>query len=138
MRRVYIDCNILLDWLLRREPYSFYATQLISLTEKKEIESYVSPLTLANAHYIIKKMLNEKVADQFTKDSLSLFRIADITADIVQKAISNKYHDFEDDLHYFTAVNNSIEFLITRNIKDFRQEKIKIMDAENFIKNTIK
>ena len=57
MTKVYIDCNILIDWLLDREPFSYYATKIIGLTENNEIESYVSALTLANTYYIISKDL---------------------------------------------------------------------------------
>ena len=134
MKRVYVDCNILIDWLLEREPYSLYAAKLIELTETGEIKSYVSAVTLAITYYIIKKALNQKVADEFLKDSLSLFSFADIRANTITKAINNKYRDFEDDLHYYAAIDQSIEYLITRNKKDFRQEGIELLDAEQFVK----
>ena len=133
MKTIYIDCNVLIDWLIDREPFSFYATTLISLTEAKEIESYVSALTLANTYYVIRKELNKKIAEEFLKDSLKLFRIIDLTADIVEISITNKYKNFEDDLHYYSAVENSIEYIITRSKKDFKSEDIMIMDAEEFI-----
>ena len=134
MISIYIDCNILLDWLLKREPFSYYAARLIELTEEKKVESYVSALTLANTYYIISKTLNKKVADEFLKDCLRLFIFTDITGNNVIDAIKNKNKDFEDDLHYFSAINSKIEYLITRNQKDFLEEKIKIRDAEEFIK----
>ena len=134
MKRVYIDCNILIDWLLEREPYSLYAARLIELTETGEIESFVSAVTLANTYFIIRRALNQKVADEFLKDSLSLFSFADIRSNTITKAINNKYRDFEDDLHYQTAIDQAIDCLITRNKKDFRQEGIEILDAEQFVK----
>jgi len=41
-----------------REPFSYYAAKLITLTEEKKIKSLVSALTLANTYYIIRKELN--------------------------------------------------------------------------------
>ena len=134
MKRVYVDCNILIDWLLEREPYSLYAAKLIELTETGQIESFVSAVTLAITHYIIKRALNQKVADEFLKDALLLFRFCDISSDTITKAINNKYRDFEDDLHYQTAIDQSIDYLITRNKKHFRQDGIEILDAEQFVK----
>jgi len=134
MKNIYIDCNILIDWLMDREPFSYYAAKLITLTEEKKIISKVSALTLANTYYIIRKELNTKIAEEFLKDSLKLFTIIDITGNIVKSAIENKFKDFEDDLHYQTALSNFIPYLITRNKKDFKNDKIKIMDAEEFIK----
>lgn len=133
MIKVYLDCNILIDWLLDREPYSHFASGIIQLTEQNEIQSYVSPLILANTYYIISKTLNKKVADEFIKDSLILFKFVDMTEDIIRSAVNNKYKDFEDDLHYHTAIAFSVDYLITRNKKDFRSEKIEVVDAEEFI-----
>ncbi len=134
MIKAYIDCNILIDWLLDREPYSFYAAKVIELSEQNKIQSYISPLILANTYYIVSKTLNKKIADEFLKDSLKLFSFIDMTEDVIKNSVNNRYKDFEDDLHYFTSLNYSIDFLITRNKKDFKKEKIKIVDAEEFIK----
>lgn len=134
MKNVYVDCNILIDWLMDREPYSYYAAKLISLTEEKRIISHVSALTLANTYYIIRKELNIKIADAFLKDSIKLFNVVDLTAGMTETAVQHKFKDFEDDLHYQAAVSNSIPYLITRNKKDFLKDKIKIMDAEEFIR----
>ncbi len=135
MKKIYIDCNILIDWLLDREPYSFYAAKIIELTEEKKIKSFVSALTLSNTYYIINKELNKKIAEEFIRDSLKLFHFSDMTGDIIKSAIENRYKDFEDDLHYFTAIENSIDYFITRNKKDFKKNKIHIVDAEEFITN---
>ncbi len=50
MIKVYIDCNILIDWLLERESDSYCAAKIIEYTEEKRVESYVSVLTLANTY----------------------------------------------------------------------------------------
>jgi predicted nucleic acid-binding protein len=137
MIKAYIDCNILIDWLLEREPFSYYATKIIELAENKEIEAYVSALTLANTYYIISKELNRKVADEFLKDSLKLFQFIDITKNTIKEAIQKKNKDFEDDLHYHAAVVNKLDYLITRNKKDFKKTNIILADSEEFIQNAM-
>ena len=134
MKKIYLDCNILIDWLLDRDPYSYYAAKLIELTEEKKIISYISGLTLANTYYIINKEKNKKIANEFLKDSLNLFKFVPISASTIKKAILNQYKDFEDDIHYFVSLENKIEYIITRNKKDFPEnDKIKIFNAEEFL-----
>ena len=133
IKKVYIDCNILLDWLLDRDPFSYPAALLISLTESGEIQSSVSALTLANTYYILNREVNQKIAEEFLKDGLKLFQIVDLTADHVLSAIKNKYKDFEDDLHYFAAVGSSLDCIITRNTRHFRPDNIRVVSAEDFI-----
>ena len=134
MTKVYIDCNILIDWLVDREPFSHYASKIIELTEKKKISSYISALTLANTYYVIAKVLGKKISDQFLNDSVKLFRFVDMPENVIRKAIEKKFRDFEDDLHYYTSVENKLDFIITRNKKDFKSEDIVTIDAEEFIK----
>ena len=134
MTKAYIHCNILIDWLVDREPFSYYASKIIELAEKKKIESYISALRLAHTYYLIAKELSKKIANQFLRDSATLFRFADMPGSVIRKAIEKKYKDFEDDLHYYAAVENELDFLIARNKKDFKSENIVIIDAEEFVK----
>ena len=85
MIKAYIDCNILLDWLLDREPFSSYSAKIIELTETKKILGLVSPLTLANTYYVISKELNKKIADEFIIDSLRIFSVPGISLKNVNK-----------------------------------------------------
>ena len=52
---------------------------------------------------------------------------------VITLSIEDRYKDFEDDLHYYTAVEYKLDYLITRNKKDFKSENIHIVDAEEFV-----
>lgn len=134
MIKAYIDCNILLDWLLDREPFSSYSAKIIELIETRKIIGLVSPLTLANTYYIISKELNKKIADEFIRDSLRIFTVPGVSLKNLKEAISNKFKDFEDDIHSSIAAENSVDFLITRNKKDFKTDKFNVLDAEEFLR----
>lgn len=134
MIKAYIDCNILLDWLLDREPFSSYSAKIIELIEIRKIIGLVSPLTLANAYYVISRELNKKIADEFIQDSLRIFSVPGVSLKNVTEAISNKFKDFEDDVHTSIAAENSVDFLLTRNKKDFKTDKFKVLDAEEFLR----
>ena len=133
MDRIYIDCNILLDWLAERQPFAAAAELLISGVEAKEVEGCVSPLTLANTYYLVCHHLNRKVACSFLKDCRRLFTILDITQDHTLSAIGAPYKDFEDDLHYQVAIGNRLTAIITRNKVDFPEGAIRIVTAEEYL-----
>lgn len=134
MKSVYIDCNILIDWLLDREPFSSFSARLIELIETKKVNGYVSPLTIANTYYIISKEINKKIAYEFVYDCLKIFTITEINRQNIEEAIEYKFKDFEDDLHISIAHQLNIDHVITRNKKDFVSDKFQIVDAEEFIK----
>jgi predicted nucleic acid-binding protein len=89
---------------------------------------------LANTYYVISKELNKKIADEFIIDSLRIFMVPGISLKNLKEAVSNKFKDFEDDLHTSIAEENNVDFLITRNKKDFKNDKFKVLDAEEFLK----
>ena len=133
MNDVYIDCNIILDWIIDRQSFSLYATELIDLIEKRKIKGFVSPLVLANCFYIIQKEKGRDIAKHFLHDCLKLFTFIDNTKTDLEQAIKNGFKDFEDDMHYYSAINNHLNIIITRNKKDFKSEKIKLFTAEEFL-----
>jgi predicted nucleic acid-binding protein len=104
------------------------------LTETKKIHGLVSPLTLANTYYIISTELNKKIADAFIQDSLQIFYVPGVSLKNVKDAVTNKFKDFEDDIHSSIAAENNVDFLITRNKKDFKTDKFKVLDAEEFLR----
>lgn len=118
---------------MNREPFSIYASRLITLIENKKVKGYISPLTLSNIYYILTSNYNKKLAYEFIEDCERIFTILNVTSDTVKLAISKKYKDFEDDLHYFTAKTNGIKKIITRNKKDFIKSELEIFDAEEYL-----
>ena len=90
MIKAYIDCNILLDWLLDREPFSLCSAKIIALIETGKIVGLVSPLTLANTYYIISKEINKRIADEFVRDSLRIFSVPGVSLKNIEEAIEFK------------------------------------------------
>ena len=134
MDKLFIDCNIILDWLIDRPPFSQYAEELLTKIEQGKVEGYISPLILANTYYILRKLTSKRIANEFLNDSLNIFKLIDLTKEVTIEAIRNKNKDFEDDLHYYTANANNLKFIITRNKSDFIKSKIKILTAEEYLK----
>ncbi|HBE03975.1 MAG: hypothetical protein A2096_09950 [Spirochaetes bacterium GWF1_41_5] len=133
MNKIFIDCNIILDWVFDRLPFSIYAVKLITLIENKKITAFTTPLILSNTYYIIQKKKNRKVADNFLKDCKKVFKILDLTEHITLKAIDNRFVDFEDDVHYYSALSNNIEYIITRDKSHFESKNILILTAEEYL-----
>ena len=134
MDMLFIDCNILLDWLIDRPPFSLPAERLMSLVEKKHVVGVVSPLALSNTYYILRKQTSKQIANEFLNDCKTLFELIELSPNATLQAIEKKFKDFEDDLHYYTAISAKLDYIITRNKGDFLKERIKVCTADEYLK----
>jgi predicted nucleic acid-binding protein len=134
MDKVFVDTDIVLDLLGNREPFYQYAATLFSLADKGELQLFVSSLSFANLNYLLSKQYNSDQAKKKLLKFKTLVTVLSVSDKIVELALSSDFKDFEDGLQYFTAIENNIKKLLTRNLKDFKKAEIMVMTAEQFLK----
>lgn len=134
MKNVFIDTNIVIDLLSRREPFFEEAANLFSLADNKKMALSASALTIANASYILLKQKKPNEAKAIISKLLLLVKILPLDDRIIQLALNDDaFSDFEDGLQYFTAMENKQDVIITRNLKDFKNANLPTMTAQQFI-----
>lgn len=134
MRKIFLDTNIVIDLLSRRQPFYEEAADIFSLADKKEIELSVSSLTIANTSYILLKQMDGNSAKAILRKLRLIVKILPLDDKIIGLALNDDtFSDFEDALQYFTALENGKEMIITRNLKDFKNSKIPTFTAKQLI-----
>jgi predicted nucleic acid-binding protein len=133
MMRVFIDTNIFLDYLLRREPFFFYSYELFALVERQDVRGYASPITFSDLAYLLGKVKPRSEIRACLRDLRRTLTILSVNEEIIDLALSSSFTDFEDAIQYYTAVQNDIPFLITRNTKDYKKPRITICTAQEYL-----
>jgi len=134
MKSIFIDTNIIIDFLADRKPHSNYAEQIFELALQNKIKIYTSSHSIATTHYILKKYISEKELRKILLELLDLFTILPIDVDVLQKGLKSSIKDFEDALQMIVASTLSeISFIVTRNIKDFKSSKISVVTPDEFL-----
>ena len=122
--RCLIDANILLDVLSDRQPHVQDSSKIWKLCETRQIEGFVSTLTFADLIYILRKELDPGTIEK-TLDSLKLiFIFAELNESDISNAASLKWADFEDAIQSVTASRIKADFIVTRNVRDFKNSSI--------------
>jgi predicted nucleic acid-binding protein len=135
MRKLFIDTNIVIDLLAEREPFYEDAAKLFSLSDKNKVKLSVSSLTFANTNYLLQKTNSASTAKEILRKFKILTEVLSLNDKIIDLALNDSgFGDFEDAIQYYSAIENSQEILITRNLKDFKTSKIPAMTASEFIK----
>ena len=133
MIKLFLDSDIILDLLAKREPHYLYTAQLFTLIDQRKIKAFTSPLVFANLHYLLKKQSSNKIALKNLRKLKILLNVLPIDDRVIEQSLNSDFTDFEDAIQYFTAVNNGIKLLLTRNKKDYHKAKITISSAEEFM-----
>lgn len=135
--RVFIDSDVILDLLCKREPFYPDAAELFTLGDQGTIELVTTSVVFANVFYILRKALGIDKAKELLRTLRILVGIVPVCEKTVDLALNSKFSDFEDGMQYFTARENGIKVLLTRNTKDYREKDVVVQTPKQYLK-TIK
>ena len=135
MTNIFIDTDVIIDFLVDRKPHSREAAIIFTLIEQKKLKGYLSSLTFSNLYYVLRKVeSHSKVIAKL--DSISrLLTILKVDQQTIKNAIESGFSDFEDSIQYNCALEyEKIDVLITRNIKDYKSSEIPVMTPAEYLK----
>lgn len=134
MKRLLIDRNIVIDLLSKRKDFYDDAADLFSQADKKELKLTISALTFANTNYILTKLKSATEARGILRKFKVLVEILSLDDKITSLALSDEsFPDFEGGLHYYTAIENQVDLIISRNEKDFKNSKLPVLTTKEYL-----
>ena len=133
MKKIFLDTNIILDFLGEREGFYEASAKIMTLADKKKIQVYTSPSSISNVFYVLTRYENSKIALEKIRKFKLLCSMSMMDDEVVEKAINSDFKDFEDAMQYFSALASNCNIIITRNEKDFKNAMIPVMNAESYL-----
>lgn len=133
MKKIFLDTNIIIDFLGEREGFYDASAKILTLADKKKIQVYTSPSSISNVFYVLAKYENSKIALEKIRKFKLLCSMSVMDDEVVEKAIHSDFKDFEDAMQYFSALASNCDLIITRNEKDFKNALIPVMNAESYL-----
>lgn len=131
--RVLLDTNLFLDVILKRDEHYIDSSKIWSLISDKKLKGCISAISINNLYYILRRIIEIKLVEKFIDQILEEFEIVSLTKGILKQARSLKNKDYEDLIQYFSAINFTCDFIITRNKNDFPQIGIRILSPSEFL-----
>ena len=131
--KLLIDGNILLDVLQKRLPYFEDSVRIWKICETKQVEGYVSALTFANLVYEMRKELDAEKINEVLKKMSLIFIFESLNISDISTAAEMQWADFEDAIQSATAKRIRADYIIIRNMKDFKDSEIMALTATEFL-----
>lgn len=128
---LWLDSDIILDWLAQRQPWDAAAKELLQRSALGEWDICFSPLTLANVHYVYRKQAGTAKTLVVLRNLVSMGSVIGMHGTHVQQALATGHRDFEDELQIACAAQvPGISAIITRNHRDYLHAPVPVLTAE--------
>lgn len=124
-----IDTNIIIDALASREPWSHEAEKLFLSAANQMADMYITASSATDIYYILRKYLHdEKKTRKVMENLYELFGILTVTGkDCMEALISSVIKDYEDAVVEQVARVNEMDYIVTRNLKDYENSICKVI-----------
>ena len=134
MKHYLVDTNIVIDMLLDREDADA-ACAVFDGAERDEYVLHICALSFTTIYYSLRKILTkEQRIDALTQLSEAL-KVATVDYEVIDTALKSGWKDFEDAVQNFSAMADpEITAIITRNVKDFKDSSLEVVDSIEFLK----
>ena len=124
--KILVDTNVIIDALTSREPFKEDAEQIFMLAANRIEDMYITANSATDIYYLVRKYLHSTEQAKSVMSKLyELFHILDVTASDCKEALLTDMSDYEDSVVSCCASHNHIDYIVTRNIKDFEKSKVQ-------------
>jgi predicted nucleic acid-binding protein len=133
MTRVFVDSDVILDFLLSRAPFAESAAVIFSHGERGKLSLLTSTLSFMNVHYIAGVVTDRSRARSLALRLRSLLELLPVRPKHVDAAFASESRDVEDYVQYDVARDNHVDYLVTRNKDDYPREPSFVMTPAVFL-----
>ena len=131
---VFLDSNIILDFLVPNADYADEAFSVLKLSVTENIDFYISAASLTDIFYILNKTLKDiEKSKSLIRNILKFVSIAGVDDTCIINALNSTWPDFEDSVQHEVASQIRADYIVTRNIKDYRNSTIVVVTPTEFI-----
>ncbi|MDB5125507.1 MAG: hypothetical protein JWP94_3636 [Mucilaginibacter sp.] len=134
MRHIFIDTNVVIDFLANRQPFSMEAARLFNVAVDGKARIYISAVSYNNIYYILRQSLTNKATIKLLDELSEITEIVDVTNAIIRQSLKTDFNDYEDAIQYYCALSlPQIDFIVTRNTRDFKKSTLPVMNPSEAV-----
>ncbi len=131
--KVLIDLNILLDALQKREPYYGDSARVLAHAELGDITGLVAAHSWTTLFYLYAKDQSPDQARVHLTELLQFLLVAAVDQVVVEQVLNLPYRDFEVAVQMMAAIRTGADYLLTRNVQDYKAGPLPILQPAELL-----
>ncbi len=135
--RVLIDTNVILDYVLERQPFHADAEKIVLLVAAEDLVGYLSSITPINVYYTGRKLKGKDHSLKEVRRLVRLFEIVTTDKQVLQNAFDLEFSDYEDAVQCASAIIAGLDAIVTRDTSDFEKSPKPVYSPGEFLERFI-
>jgi predicted nucleic acid-binding protein len=131
--QILIDLHVILDVLQQREPFYTMSARVLASAETGRIEGWIAAHSLTTLFYLYAKHQSAEQARVKLGDLLSILSVAAVDQTVIERALNLPYRDFEDAVQMMAAVRAGAQYVITRNVPDYKEGPLPALEPAELL-----
>lgn len=130
-----IDTNVIIDVLQNRLRFVEASERVMTLIYEGKYKGVIAAHSITNLWYILRKVYSQDKRRELLMNLMHYFEVSSVNKQKLINALDRSdFLDFEDCIQDECAAELGADFIITRNIQDFKNSKVPALTPEEFIK----
>jgi len=132
--RILVDTNVLLDYLLTREPYYEDAKKIVVACTEGKVNACVAAHSISNLFFILRKDYSIEERRTVLTNLCKIFDVEGIDKAKILAGLQNgEFSDFEDCLQMECAKAYGAEYIVTRNVSDYNESMVEAVTPKEYL-----
>lgn len=132
--KVLIDTNVIIDALTSREPWNKSAETIFIMAANHMMDMCITASSATDIYYLVRKHLHSAdSAKQVMGKLYSLVGILSVSGAECVDALASPINDYEDAVVERVSAKADMDYIITRNVKDYQNGMVKAIFPDDFI-----
>lgn len=132
--KIFLDTNIFLDLILKRENYQ-ESLLILNAVSKGIFDAFILDITLLNIDYIAKKQVKD--IRSFLNELNKNFTVLGADNAVFTMSLELNHTDLEDNVQYINAKESHCELILTNDQK-FHSPNIITFSSQEFVNKYLK
>lgn len=130
---VLFDLDVILDLLQPREAFYDLSARALAAAETGVVEGWVAAHSLTTLFYLLTRYQSADQARVALTDLITFLAVAPVDQAVLEQALNLPYSDFEDAVQMMAAVRSGVQYLVTRNVRDYRAGPLPVLQPAELL-----
>jgi predicted nucleic acid-binding protein len=132
MKNIIVDINVLLDFVFQRSGHES-AALILKLCYEKKVLGMVCAHEITTLAYFLTKQKDKSSVKRTLSNFLDIFEVIEANTEILRKALVSPIADYEDAVIEMSAKTRKVDYIVTRNLNDFKHSAVKALTPEKML-----